>query len=151
MLCFIPLIKSGGRYKVNSSMIKYFLVQALGSFFILYRFIINNGGSYSLFIVFGLLLKLGNPPRFIWLPRVMKRLEWYSVIILSTIQKLPPLIIFSKVGGVRIIILGLIILGFLVRGVGGLMQTHLISLIGYSSIAHISWVILGIILNNFVG
>ena len=42
-------------------------------------------------------------------------------------------------------------LGFIVRGLGGLIQRHLISLMAYSSIAHISWVMLGIAIRTFVG
>ena len=145
------MIKRSYSYKVNSSIIKYFLVQALGSFFILYRFIIRKRGVYSLFIVLGLLIKLGNPPRFIWLPRVIKRLEWYRAIILSTFQKFPPLLIFSIVGESGVGVLLLIIIGFIVRGLGGVIQTHLLSLIAFSSMSHVRWVLLGIKLNVYIG
>lgn len=137
ILRFIPLIKRRGGYKVSSSMMKYFLIQSLGSFFILYRVIVSITRRMSFVIVIGLIIKLGNPPAFVWLPRVIKSIRWFSVVLLSTIQKLPPLIIFSMaVSSLRLVVI-MCVIGFIVSGLGGLIQTHLISLMAYSSIAHI--------------
>ena len=154
IISFIVLIINAKRLNSRESSIKYFLLQALGRGLFLFGFILSyiRAGSWGLclerelravFILAGLGIKLGASPFHFWVPRVINSLSWGNALILSTFQKVAPLLFLLYLSSFKIIS-PLIILGVLralVGGLGGLNQTQLRSLIGYSSINHMGWII----------
>lgn len=69
---------------------------------------------------------------------VITSLSWGGCLLLSTVQKLPPLFVLVNQReelGVYIIILG--VLSVLISGVLGYNQRYMRSLMAYSSISHI--------------
>ncbi len=150
-MSFIPLITSSPKFHAREAAITYFLAQALGSGLILLGsfallsnpHIIIPPYLSSIILLIGLLVKLGLPPCHFWFPRVISIISWPICIILSTWQKLTPILIlfYTTLPNIRIISISIIILRSLIRGLGGLNQTQLRPLLAYSSIGHISWIL----------
>lgn len=77
----------------------------------------------------------------------MEGLSWINNLILITWQKLAPLIILSI--SINIVLLYVIIFFSTITGaVGGLNQTSLRKLLAFSSINHLGWIVLNLIINE---
>jgi len=149
LLSFIPLIIVYSLNQETEASIKYFLAQALGSRVILISRIAlwfidalpTNLLNFILLIA--LILKLGIAPCHLWYTSVITSMSWVSCLILSTWQKLAPLAIISfiitKTATNLILLLGAI--NAIIGGIIGINQSHLRTIIAYSSITHIGWII----------
>ena len=71
MFSFLPLLLKGGK-----SALLYFIVQALGTVFLLIGFIKPN---FGFFLLLGLGLKLGLIPLYIWVLAIVKEIRWEKV------------------------------------------------------------------------
>lgn len=128
--------------------VKYFLAQALGSAVILY-FSISLWGNITRnwclrILSLGLFLKLGAAPCHFWLPAVITSLTWINCLILATWQKLAPLALLtyplSRWGANHFIPI-VASLNAIVGGIIGINQTHIRTILAYSSITHMGWII----------
>ena len=153
LLSIVPLILSAHDINQRESTIKYFLIQAVGSALILIRaisyfytpFSFISSRESCMIIISGLIIKLGVAPLHYWFPQVIRGLRWSICVILSTWQKLPPLLLLIfliPISSSNQIILYVGLLSIWVGGLGGLNQTQLRPLLAYSSIAHIGWIII---------
>lgn len=139
IISFIPIMSSSNWFQESEASLKYLLFQALGSSFILIRLLDR---TFSLFPLLGLCIKLGLAPAHYWFPAAIKSLSWPAATLLITWQKLAP--IFLLITSFNRFCTSLCLLGALnalVGGFGGLNQTHLRSLLSYSSIGHMGWMI----------
>nr|UUC08058.1 NADH dehydrogenase subunit 2 [Parantropora penelope] len=128
---------------VSDGVIKYFLVQAAGSSLFLVSSFISWSVFWFNFLLLSMFLKLGAFPFFQWVPVVMSSLSWYGCFFLATIQKLAPLFMLLSVGecSFQFAVLFVGCGGVLVSGLLGFNQTIMRFLVGYSSIAHTSWIL----------
>lgn len=149
ILSFIPIIL----IRLNSqseARIQYFLIQSLSSLiFIQSRvFISSLNLRFKYLIIVRLLLKLGVSPLHFWVPRVSSGLRWTINFILFTAQKLIPLtLLFVLIKIVRfywVVALSLISLFF--GSTGGIGEIDLRSLIAYSSIRHLRWLLVSMLI-----
>lgn len=128
---FIPIIA------INSlsleGRVKYFLVQAGGSALLVLSF--TTFYFSRLIYVVSMCLKIGMVPFHQWVPRVVSSLSFFNIVILLTIQKLPPLLILIKRNAINFIVLSSI-LRILVGRLIGVNQTQINNLLAYSSISH---------------
>nr|BCD33816.1 NADH dehydrogenase subunit 2 [Geothelphusa aramotoi]BCD33817.1 NADH dehydrogenase subunit 2 [Geothelphusa aramotoi]BCD33818.1 NADH dehydrogenase subunit 2 [Geothelphusa aramotoi]BCD33819.1 NADH dehydrogenase subunit 2 [Geothelphusa aramotoi] len=153
MLSFIPLISIKMNSHFSESALKYFLIQALGStLFILSSCMLLSFPHMSPpLILTSLLLKLGSAPFHFWFPQVMSGLIWPQAIILMTLQKIPPMILISYLsmseGLIQIISISAI-LSAIVGALGGLNTTQLLKIMAFSSINHMSWMLISISINE---
>lgn len=149
LLRFIPLMLESNSNIRTSNIIKYFLVQAITSLlilfsasnFILFKFTFDNS-----LIFLAVLIKLGIPPYHFWLPPVISSISWDNAFLLSSFQKIAPLIILLSIGRVSKLIFGVITTSLLIRCWGGLRQSNFRPLIAYSSIHHMGWCVLASII-----
>lgn len=145
LIFFIPCLILNKRILERFSSLKYFIFQCLGSiFFIL--------GSIDFFYLntFGLFLKLGLFPNHFWIFIVSKRLSWKNFFFIITVQKFLPLIfLVISLDYMLLIFIVLIFINSFVGNLGRLNQMDLRFLIVFSSINHISWIIISSILNLF--
>lgn len=156
ILRFIPIIKNNKWNQETEASTKYFLAQALGSLFLLLRSSLQQFTNsiflfYRTILTTSLLLKLGAAPCHIWYPSVIAAISWTNCLILSTWQKLAPLILLLLVNNLNKINSTLIIIACIntiVGGIIGINQTHLRPLLAYSSIGHIGWILSIIRINN---
>lgn len=149
LLRFIPIIIQTNYNQETEGSVKYFLAQALGSALLLIS-------RTSLWITFSLMpnfipliltaaiiLKLGRVPCHFWYPSVIASISWLSCLILSTWQKLAPLSILAFILPLKNIrfVISIAAINAIVGGVIGINQTQLRTIIAYSSIGHIGWII----------
>nr|UFZ13268.1 NADH dehydrogenase subunit 2 [Corydalus sp. 3 YLJ-2021a] len=158
LLCFIPLMSSSINLMSNESALKYFLAQALASSVLLFSIIILSSNE-AMFMFFdsinltqvcldsALLLKLGAAPFHFWFPSVMEGLDWFNSLILMTWQKIAPIILISYNYNPSFIY-GSIIFCLVVGSIGGLNQTNLRSLMAFSSINHLGWILSSLLISE---
>ena len=162
LIGFVPILLYRGMSVERESTIKYLVIQALGSRLLLFGSLGVFGESQGwgfrdlgqvslriscLVIFFGLMMKIGVFPFHFWLPRVMSGLSWFGCIVLATWQKLAPIFLMGcllegdEKSGLVLVAVGLRCLSALAGGLGGLNQTQFRSLLAYSSIVHLGWLL----------
>lgn len=153
LLAFIPMISIKINSFLSEAALKYFLIQALGSATLIIAssfFLLLTNFSFLL-ILSSLLLKLGAAPFHFWFPQVIRGLYWPQAIILLTIQKIAPIILlsyllFSSLSS-KILILSRII-SAAIGALGGLNSLNLRKIIAFSSINHMSWIFVSLIISS---
>ena len=146
ILRFIPLITQSKSNQETEASIKYFIAQALGSRIILItriaQWTVVSSNYINIILLSAILLKLGMAPFHFWFPSVITSISWSSCLILATWQKLAPLIILAFILNNNSPTLLLIIarINALLGGIIGINQSHLRTIIAYSSITHIGWI-----------
>nr|BDQ43511.1 NADH dehydrogenase subunit 2 [Metaphire sieboldi] len=147
LLSFIPILMFTKSNKETEGSIKYFLAQALGSALLLTSSIMM-WSPYSIMpsvmptiLVISILLKLGSAPCHFWYPSVMCSISWISCTLLSSWQKLAPLaiLVFFTSQMSKSILPLMAGLNALLGGVMGMNQTQLRTIMAYSSIGHLGW------------
>nr|ASN74416.1 NADH dehydrogenase subunit 2 [Armadillidium nasatum] len=152
LVCFIPLMIQGDSMSSEPS-VKYFLVQACASFLLLFSgaSLMNYKEGMKMLILISLLLKLGAAPFYVWYLWVGDSLKWLQFLVLSTVQKIAPLVLlfFSGVnkGGEILIYLSIIMSG-LIGGVGGINEVSLRKLLVFSSLNHMGWMMMPLVSEN---
>lgn len=147
ILRFIPIITNSKSNQETEAAIKYFIAQALGSRIILITRISiwSTYSSYqiNLILITAIIIKLGIAPIHFWFPPVISSISWIACIILATWQKLAPLTIiaFFLHNTFTYFILLIASINALLGGIIGINQTHLRTIIAYSSITHIGWIV----------
>nr|YP_009378339.1 NADH dehydrogenase subunit 2 [Petrasma pervernicosa]ARH10771.1 NADH dehydrogenase subunit 2 [Petrasma pervernicosa] len=167
LLGFIPLLAYGGTTLEIESSVKYFIIQSMGSGLLLMgslmisvmtlswsnlscfssmnmSYFINNSELtfFSILVLISLLIKLGLTPFHFWLPSVMSGLSWFSTLILASWQKIAPLVLILMITSkYSFFLLICSALSSVIGGIGGLNQTQLRSLLAYSSINHLGWMV----------
>nr|BDQ44200.1 NADH dehydrogenase subunit 2 [Metaphire riukiuensis] len=147
LLSFIPILMTSKSNQETEGSIKYFLAQALGSALLLTSSIMM-WSPYSILpsampsiLMISIMLKLGSAPCHFWYPSVMASISWMSCTILSSWQKLAPLtILVFFTSQVSKSILPLMAgLNALIGGIMGMNQSQLRTIMAYSSIGHLGW------------
>lgn len=145
---FLPIILITKTNIECEATVKYFINQAVASaIIIITRFIIWNKlnpivAIMPMLLILSILLKLGSSPCYIWFPSVIKALSWSQSIILATWQKIAPIIIIIfNIKPLQIFIVAVVLLNIFIGGWLGINQTNIRSLLAYSSIAHIGWIL----------
>lgn len=149
LLSFIPIILNEATTNEREASINYFMAQALGSTIFLLARSRLSGLYWSIklrliLIIISLLLKIGAVPCHYWYPTTIEIIRWTNCFILSTWQKLAPLLVLMYIIIPNINYLTTAItssLNALIGGIMGLRQTSLKKIISYSSITHIGWML----------
>nr|YP_009498526.1 NADH dehydrogenase subunit 2 [Caridina multidentata]AWK60839.1 NADH dehydrogenase subunit 2 [Caridina multidentata] len=153
LLSFIPLLSfsKSNQYSSESSL-KYFLIQALGSSLILASapMTLYVQDITSVAITLALLLKMGAAPLHFWFPPVVQGITWPQCILISTIQKIAPMLLLLMVQSnmSSTILTYASITSAVVGAIGGLNQTLTRKILAYSSINHMSWMLAAITFNE---
>nr|WBR65483.1 NADH dehydrogenase subunit 2 [Layahima sp. 4 YZ-2022a] len=158
LLSFIPLLTNLKNLTSTESSLKYFIVQALASTTLLFVVLLlsfNQKYSFeyhlylNIILNSALLMKMGAAPFHSWFPEVMEGLSWIMSFILMTWQKIAPMILISYCLFHKFIFL-VIILSIFIGSIGGFNQTNLRSLMAYSSINHLGWMLSSLLISlNF--
>jgi len=151
LLCFVPLIVLKSKYSIEAAL-KYFLIQSFRSFFFL---CFSIGCVFQVYlsnriILIAIIVKLGVAPFHQWVPSTVEGISWERVFILLTAQKVIPLSVHRYIDADNNLIGGFIFCSALVGGLGGVRQTRLRKILAYSSISHISWLLRGVLLRNYI-
>nr|YP_009159375.1 NADH dehydrogenase subunit 2 [Genicanthus semifasciatus]AKQ08983.1 NADH dehydrogenase subunit 2 [Genicanthus semifasciatus] len=154
-LAILPLMAQHHHPRAVEAATKYFLIQATAAAVLLFASTTNAwiSGHWDIqqtshplpltLVTLALALKIGLAPLHSWQPEVLQGLGLNTGIILATWQKLAPFAVLTQIqtpNSLLLIILG--ITSIFVGGWGGLNQTQLRKVLGYSSIAHLGWMVL---------
>lgn len=155
LMSFIPLIINNKNQCSSESALKYFLIQALGSSLIIFAASLTLiSYEFSIIILTApLLLKLGAAPFHFWFPQIIEGLSWPQSIILLTVQKIAPMFLLSYLTETQttyIILMWARIFSALLGSIIGLNQTSLRKLIAFSSINHIGWLLISLLISDSV-
>nr|YP_009050452.1 NADH dehydrogenase subunit 2 [Paraglypturus tonganus (nomen nudum)]AIG22698.1 NADH dehydrogenase subunit 2 [Paraglypturus tonganus (nomen nudum)] len=152
LMSFIPFISVKMNQYSSEASLKYFLVQALGSVFI-----VLGAGQVILFfnsmgtMCMALLLKLGAAPVHFWFPQVMEGLGWLNCFFLMSVQKVAPMVLLSYLvmsWNESYMVTWSALFSAVVGAVGGLNQVLLRKIMAFSSINHMSWMMFGLLMSE---
>lgn len=145
-LAFITILNKSILFKISNKTLNYFLVQAVGSGLILiviFVFLMRATSALLARLYFlGLLLKLGGVPFHSWYLRLVQKLPWGLIWVLSIWQKLIPLIMIRKPGFELLIIAGG--LSVRLRRIVSISQKNVKKILGLSSIFSLGWVLVSL-------
>nr|ABN72882.1 NADH dehydrogenase subunit 2 [Drosophila dianensis] len=159
LLSFIPLLSDNNNVTSTEASLKYFLTQALASTVLLFSSILLmlknnmnieiNESFTSMIIMSALLLKSGAAPFHFWFPNMMEGLTWMNALMLMTWQKIAPLMLISYLD-IKNLLLISVILSVMVGAIGGLNQTSLRKLMAFSSINHLGWMLMSLMISESI-
>lgn len=142
IISFIPIIQNSSNFISAESIMKYFIVQRIASTAMLVRVIsiligvsINN----ELIFMVAIIIKLGLAPFHNWLLNVVRYINFYSIFVIFTFLKVPPLCLIFQIRPNYIQIP--LILRILIRSIGCLNQSSVRKVIAFSSIYRISLIL----------
>nr|YP_010145957.1 NADH dehydrogenase subunit 2 [Gryllus veletis]QQO79801.1 NADH dehydrogenase subunit 2 [Gryllus veletis] len=154
LLAFIPLMSSKDNMMSTEAAMKYFIIQAMASSMLLTFVMLDNilimlnKNMINSAISITLFLKMGAAPFHMWFPSVMEGLSWLNCFILMTWQKLAPFVILSYLSYYQPMMLFVMISSIIIGSIGGLNQTSTRKIMTYSSINHIGWMMLGLMMSE---
>lgn len=144
LLSFIPFIQTSNKIR-SESIIKYFIIQRVASTILLFRVVIILIGVNiinEIIICIAILIKLGAAPFHNWVIIIIEIINYYRIIVILTILKLPPITIIYQINSniLRISI----ILRIIIRSIICLNQTSIRKVLAYSSVYNIAIILLTI-------
>lgn len=151
-MAFIPIILSSNNSFQSEAAVKYFLIQAVGSATLIAAALlfIYLDTLPGVLLISSLLLKVGAAPLHFWLPVTIRCISWPQCLILITIQKVAPLALISYT--VTPQTTGILITASIIRavvgGIAGLNQVLIRNILAFSSINHLSWLLVGVFLDS---
>nr|AQM37799.1 NADH dehydrogenase subunit 2 [Unio tumidus]AQM37813.1 NADH dehydrogenase subunit 2 [Unio tumidus]AQM37827.1 NADH dehydrogenase subunit 2 [Unio tumidus] len=143
MLTFIPLICLEKSTTEADISLKYLIPQSLASSLFMLSIILSTFGPFSKALAStALLMKAGSVPMHTWFPVVMYSMNMLAGFTLMTWQKIVPLFLLSipQLSFTPLILISAL-MSALWGSIAGLNQTNIISMLTFSSIAHLSWLI----------
>nr|QUB07007.1 NADH dehydrogenase subunit 2 [Cassidinae sp. N35] len=154
MMSMIPIMLKKNNIYSSEASLKYFLVQSLGSTVLMFSLMLMESMmflDYSMMIVqTSLIMKLGMVPFHSWLPEVMEGLTWLNCLIMLTWQKISPMMMLMMLSKNSLLIILSIISSSLISGIQGLNQISLRKIMTYSSINHMSWMMMSLMSSTYV-
>nr|QUS62607.1 NADH dehydrogenase subunit 2 [Unkanodes sapporona] len=138
LFMLIPLMSKN---KINEQSMKYFIIQSTSSYILIFSLLwnsLNETKFNSLMTLISLMIKIGMPPFHIWKPMVMANLGWTECLVLSTLIKIPPMILINKLIELKMMILPLS-MTLVVGSISGINQLNLKKLMAYSSVFNLTW------------
>nr|AIC66161.1 NADH dehydrogenase subunit 2 [Cotinga cotinga] len=152
-LAILPLISKSHHPRAIEASTKYFLVQATASTLLLFSSMTNAWftGQWDIFqlthptscmlLTTALSMKLGLAPFHFWFPEVLQGSSLTTGLLLATLLKFPPTILFfltsSSLNPTLLLILA--ITSTTLGGWMGLNQTQTRKILAFSSISHLGW------------
>nr|YP_010586134.1 NADH dehydrogenase subunit 2 [Dolophilodes bellatulus]UZZ43883.1 NADH dehydrogenase subunit 2 [Dolophilodes bellatulus] len=148
LLSFIPLLYLNNLS--SESMIKYFIIQAMSSSLLLFSLIfmmIKYNYMMTLILNLSIFMKLGSAPFHYWYIQIIKIMNWMNCFILFTWQKIAPLVLISYNLNTKMMY-SFVLINIIMGSIEGLNQISLKSIMNFSSINHLGWMITLIFLNE---
>nr|UXW93555.1 NADH dehydrogenase subunit 2 [Athalia sp. 'qingzang'] len=154
MMSFIPLMMNNKNYlKSSNSMMMYFIIQVVSSS-ILIMMMLNmkiiklsfNSNLIMSMMLMSLIMKLGAAPFHWWIPKIMNNLNWLNCLILMTWQKIAPITLMTQLPNQSMIYMSAILSSFL-GSIMSMNQTSFKIMLSFSSINHLGWMMMAMMLN----
>nr|AWV83159.1 NADH dehydrogenase subunit 2 [Auritibicen bihamatus] len=147
LISFLPIMIDSVSVYSSESSIKYFIIQSMGSSLFFISIIFFNLFNIIYLTMLSLMIKIGCPPFHLWFPSVMEGLSWGNCFILSTFQKLVPMILLSYLDLNMTLF---VILSSVWGAIGGLSYSSMRKIISYSSIYNLGWMLSGLMISDYL-
>nr|YP_011014810.1 NADH dehydrogenase subunit 2 [Gergithoides gibbosus]WQB38491.1 NADH dehydrogenase subunit 2 [Gergithoides gibbosus] len=142
MISFLPILTKSK--KSMDQPMKYFIIQSVSSSIMLMSTMLNTMTELpldsSLVLMTSMLMKMGMMPFHLWLPSTMQKITWENCMILSTIQKIPPVLILNQIIKFKMMILPMV-LSSILGSIAAINQVSFKKIMAYSSISNSTWMI----------
>nr|AXK16134.1 NADH dehydrogenase subunit 2 [Cyrtodactylus sadansinensis] len=151
-LSILPMIIKSHHPRATEATTKYFLIQATAATMILLASILTawQTGQWSishttptatLLATTAIMMKLGITPMHLWYPQVLQGTTMNTALVISTWQKIAPLTLLYMTHHTlnHTVLLAMGLTSALVGGWAGLNQTQIRTIMAFSSIAHMGW------------
>lgn len=149
-MCFVRILRQEFRFNHANGNLYYFLIQSLGRAFILLSLLVIlvwKVSIFSLIFFFAILLKLGGAPFQFWYLKLITKISWFNIWLLSIWQKFIPLILIKFRTNISL----QIVFGFL-RVIFGrlrnLSQKKIKKILGLSSLFSLGWILSSLFLRK---
>ena len=154
-LTFIGLLLKNNLNTNKENRISYFLVQTVRSIILIFRlmriFLFKNILNPTLIFPIALFLKLGLAPLHLWLIPVSILSSWKILLLLSTAQKILPLMLLDRYGPeITPFFLTFIFISIVLGRSYNISSYSLKAVIVFSSIANRGWILLALIVKTSV-
>nr|ALY11316.1 NADH dehydrogenase subunit 2 [Tambocerus sp. PY-2015] len=147
LISFIPFMQNNSMAYAES-MIKYFIIQSVASTMFLFSVVILLVGASmmnEMIMTIAMLIKIGSAPFHKWVLMIIENLSFYTVFILLTIIKIPPLMVLYQTN--TNFLNFPIMLSMIISSMMSLNQNSIRKILGYSSIFNIATML--ILINKF--
>lgn len=140
ILRFICYLVYSGFKENKGETLQYLFIQRISSLmFLTSSFILDVGPSlFNWLVIISLFIKLGAAPFHFWFLKIVSNLTWEGFFLLSTIQKILPLLTINKF---RVNWLSIVLLTATVGVRGVFLRNNLKSLLTYSSLFSLSLIL----------
>lgn len=148
-LCFVRILRQELSVKNTNGNIYYFLIQSLGRILILIillNFLLWKIKIFELFFFIFLLMKLGGAPFQFWYLKLIQKISWINIWLLSIWQKFIPLIIIKFRNNFYIIFFGLFRVG--TGRLRSICQKKIKKILGLSSLFSLGWVLCSLLFSK---
>nr|YP_010879038.1 NADH dehydrogenase subunit 2 [Batracomorphus rinkihonis]WHE42690.1 NADH dehydrogenase subunit 2 [Batracomorphus rinkihonis] len=134
-LSFIPIMMSK-KMKNSESIMKYFIIQSISSMIIMFSMIMTlmNMNLETTMLV-SLIMKMGGVPFHNWVLSIIKGMEYKSMLIMFTIMKMPPMMMFSLINNKNTM---MIIISMIIAPMLMINQNSMKKIMSLSSIFNLS-------------
>nr|AFY16871.1 NADH dehydrogenase subunit 2 [Perittopus sp. HL-2012] len=156
MMSFIPMLQENNKTNSSQSKMMYFLVQSMSSIMFLFTIIINPMMMYSnmkneiimTIITISMCMKLGMAPIHMWFISMINKISWNNCLMLMTWQKMAPMYILTNtLNNIKIISI-MAVMSAMTGAIGGINQTSIKKIMAFSSINHMSWMLICLSYDN---
>ena len=146
MLRFIPLITIMESQLLIERSVKYFLVQGLASILFIFSVIVSLLTSQDVLLLayVRIIVKLGSAPFHRWFINLIGLVSTKTLFFLSTVQKIGPLLIFSRFNK-KFLVIELLALTVLFRLRSGIISIRFSKVLAVSRLINLSWIIIRVI------
>nr|YP_009051003.1 NADH dehydrogenase subunit 2 [Allantus luctifer]AIG61931.1 NADH dehydrogenase subunit 2 [Allantus luctifer] len=156
LMSFIPLMMSKFKKKNSTSMMMYFIIQAGASsmliimiIFMKMQYFIKMNLMINL-MQMSILMKLGASPFHWWMPKIIINLNWMNCFIILTWQKIAPLFLLSSFLNNNSLIYMSALISSIMGALLGINQSMLKLILIYSSINHLGWMLISMMMNFYM-
>nr|YP_009488340.1 NADH dehydrogenase subunit 2 [Dictyla platyoma]AWD31599.1 NADH dehydrogenase subunit 2 [Dictyla platyoma] len=152
LMMTIPLIFSVKNKEISEKTMIYFLTQTMASILFL-MMVISKSMNMGMFFIkslmtLSMMIKLGVPPFHLWMPEMLNKMNWMIMFIMITIQKINPLMIISQLMEKTLIFPLIMIVSSTLGSISGINQISMNKIMAFSSINHLSWIMMCMMNNN---
>nr|ALO70521.1 NADH deshydrogenase subunit 2 [Diartiger fossulatus] len=150
MLSMITLMNNVKNSFSSESSMKYFITQAISSSVMLMSIILLNYSmmkNYSTMMInSSMFMKMGAAPFHFWFPEIMEGLNWMNSLLILSWQKIAPMMVMNYNKSNLLFIILVILFSITIGAIMGLNQMSMRKIMTYSSINHLGWMIMSLML-----
>nr|YP_010564896.1 NADH dehydrogenase subunit 2 [Pallenopsis patagonica]UZA61351.1 NADH dehydrogenase subunit 2 [Pallenopsis patagonica] len=156
-MMIIPLMLMNLNQQYSESTMKYFLIQSISSMmFIMLMMNMNqplymmlNNNTIITLMLMSMMLKIGMFPFFFWYPEILSKSSFLSMKLIMTLQKIIPMsmMMFMINKNNNFTFMSFVMINSITGSMIALNQINMKKILAYSSITHMSWMIMSIFLD----